>query len=146
MYSIDRCFFRSQLSLEVIALYAHVRIAHSPYTTSHTLQLKAHVSILKAFYRTAFNSVHASVILPISLPIISSPIPSSYTHIHTHTHTHTHTCTHANKQTPWSLVRKRTIPTEQPPLVHEILCQLMWIEGCRVVSAADPPRSLISVF
>jgi hypothetical protein len=25
-----------------------------------------------------------------------------------------------NKQTPWPLIRKRTIPTEQPPLVHEI--------------------------
>jgi hypothetical protein len=26
------------------------------------------------------------------------------------------------------------------------LVQLLWIEGCRVVSAADPLRSLISVF
>jgi hypothetical protein len=25
-------------------------------------------------------------------------------------------------------------------------CQFFWVEGCRVVSAADPPRSLISVF
>jgi hypothetical protein len=25
-----------------------------------------------------------------------------------------------NKQTPWPLVRKRTIPTERPPLVDEI--------------------------
>jgi hypothetical protein len=25
-------------------------------------------------------------------------------------------------------------------------CQLLWIEGCRVVSAADPLRPLISVF
>jgi hypothetical protein len=24
------------------------------------------------------------------------------------------------KQTPWPLVRKRTVPTEQPPLVGEI--------------------------
>jgi hypothetical protein len=30
-------------------------------------------------------------------------------------YTHTHT-----KQTPWPLVRKRTIPTERPPLVGEI--------------------------
>jgi hypothetical protein len=50
------------------------------------------------------------------------------------------------KQTPWPLVRKRTIPTERPPLVGEIYCQLLRIEGCRVVSAADPLRSLISVF
>jgi hypothetical protein len=49
-------------------------------------------------------------------------------------------------QTPWPLVRKRTIPNEQPPLLGEIQCQLFWIEGCRVVSAADPLRSLISVF
>jgi hypothetical protein len=46
----------------------------------------------------------------------------------------------------WPLVRKRTIPTERPPLVDEIECQLLWIEGCRMVSAADPLRSLISVF
>jgi hypothetical protein len=26
-----------------------------------------------------------------------------------------------HKQTPWPLVRKRTIPTERPPLVDEIL-------------------------
>jgi hypothetical protein len=50
------------------------------------------------------------------------------------------------KRTLWPLVRKRTIPTERPPLVDEILCQLLWIEGCRVVSAADPLLSLISVF
>jgi hypothetical protein len=51
-----------------------------------------------------------------------------------------------NKQTPWPLVRERTIPTERPPLVNEIWCQLLWIVGCRVVSATDPLRSLISVF
>jgi uncharacterized protein YeeX (DUF496 family) len=51
-----------------------------------------------------------------------------------------------NKQTPWPLVRERTIPTERPPLVDEIECQLLQVEGCRVVSAADPLRSLISVF
>jgi hypothetical protein len=50
------------------------------------------------------------------------------------------------KQTPWPLVRKRTIQTDRPPLVEEIWCQLLLIEGCRVVSAADPLRSLISVF
>jgi hypothetical protein len=50
------------------------------------------------------------------------------------------------KQTPWPLVRKRTIPTERPPLVGKTQCQLLRIEGCRVVSAADLLRSLISVF
>jgi hypothetical protein len=28
--------------------------------------------------------------------------------------------TNKNKQTPWPLVRERTIPTERPPLVDEI--------------------------
>jgi hypothetical protein len=51
-----------------------------------------------------------------------------------------------NKQTPWPLVRNRTIPTDRPPLVDEIYCQLLWIEGCCVVSAAVPPQSLMSVF
>jgi hypothetical protein len=41
-------------------------------------------------------------------------------------------CVPSNKQTPWPLVRERTIPTERPPLVDEILCQLLWIKGCRV--------------
>jgi hypothetical protein len=50
------------------------------------------------------------------------------------------------KQTPWPLVRKRTIPTERPSLVGEIWYQLLWIEGCLMVSAANTPRSLISVF
>jgi hypothetical protein len=50
------------------------------------------------------------------------------------------------KQTLRSLVRKRTILTDRRPLVDEIQCQLLWIEGCRVVSAADPLRSLITVF
>jgi hypothetical protein len=40
--------------------------------------------------------------------------------------------------TPWPLVRKQTIPTDRPPLVGEIQCQPLWIEGCRVVRAADP--------
>jgi hypothetical protein len=34
-----------------------------------------------------------------------------------------------------ALVRERTIPTERPPLVGG---QLLRIEGCRMVSAADP--------
>jgi hypothetical protein len=46
--------------------------------------------------------------------------------------------TKKQKQTPWPLVRQQNIPTERPPLVDEIYCQLLWIEGCRVVSAADP--------
>jgi hypothetical protein len=37
-----------------------------------------------------------------------------------------------NKQTPWPLVRERTIPTVRPPHIDEIQCQLLWIEGCRV--------------
>jgi hypothetical protein len=49
-------------------------------------------------------------------------------------------------QTPWSLGHKRTIPTERPPLVGEILVLTFADRGCRVVSAADPSRSLISVF
>jgi hypothetical protein len=40
--------------------------------------------------------------------------------------------------TPWPLVRKRTISTERPPVVDEILCRLLCIEGYRVVSATDP--------
>jgi hypothetical protein len=34
-----------------------------------------------------------------------------------------------NKLTPSPLVRKRTIPTDRPPLVSEIQCQLLWLEG-----------------
>jgi hypothetical protein len=44
------------------------------------------------------------------------------------------------------LVHKRTIVTERPPLVGEISCQLLWIEGCHVVRAVDRPQLLISVF
>jgi hypothetical protein len=45
------------------------------------------------------------------------------------------------KKTPWPLVRKRTIPTDRPPLVGEIWWQILWIEGCHVVSAVDPHGS-----
>jgi hypothetical protein len=34
---------------------------------------------------------------------------------------HTFTKQKKKKQTPWPLVRERTIPTERPPLVDEIL-------------------------
>jgi hypothetical protein len=47
------------------------------------------------------------------------------------------------QQTLWSLVRERTIPTERPPLIDAIYCQLLWLEGCRVVSAADRPVPLL---
>jgi hypothetical protein len=33
------------------------------------------------------------------------------------------------KQTPWPLVREGTIPTERPPVVDEILCQLFVDRG-----------------
>jgi hypothetical protein len=38
-----------------------------------------------------------------------------------------------------ALVRERTIPAEQPPLVDEVnACQLLRIEGCGMVSVTDP--------
>jgi hypothetical protein len=37
-----------------------------------------------------------------------------------------------------ALIRERTIPTEQPPLVDEVSANFLRIEGCRVVSTADP--------
>jgi hypothetical protein len=46
----------------------------------------------------------------------------------------------------WPLFRKRHTPTERQKFVGEIMWQPLRIEGCHVVSAADPPRSLISVF
>jgi hypothetical protein len=42
------------------------------------------------------------------------------------------------KQTPWLLVRERTIPTERPPFVGEVSANFLVIEGCRVVSASYP--------
>jgi hypothetical protein len=45
-----------------------------------------------------------------------------------------------------ALVRKRTVPTERPPLVSEIVPTFA-DRGCCVVSTTDPPpRSLVSVF
>jgi hypothetical protein len=44
------------------------------------------------------------------------------------------------KETPWPLVRKRTIPNGDRHLSTK------FNEGCHVVGAADPLRSLISVF
>jgi hypothetical protein len=41
------------------------------------------------------------------------------------------------QQTPWLLVRKRTIPTERTPLVGEVNANFA-DRGCRVVSATDP--------
>jgi hypothetical protein len=46
----------------------------------------------------------------------------------------------------WHLVRKRTISTERPQLVGEIECHPLRIEGFRVINAAEPPWSFISVF
>jgi hypothetical protein len=37
-----------------------------------------------------------------------------------------------------ALVRKRTIPTERPPLVGEDSAKFFADRGCRVVSAKDP--------
>jgi hypothetical protein len=37
-----------------------------------------------------------------------------------------------------ALVRERTIPIERRPLVGDISANFLHIEGCRVVSAADP--------
>jgi hypothetical protein len=37
-------------------------------------------------------------------------------------------------------VRERTLPTE-PPLVGEVSANFLGLEGCRVVSSADPLRS-----
>jgi hypothetical protein len=52
----------------------------------------------------------------------------------------------SRRQTPRPLVRRRTIPTDRSPRVGEIWCQVLRIEGCRVVNMAGPPQSLISIF
>jgi hypothetical protein len=44
------------------------------------------------------------------------------------------------------LVRKRTIPNDRPPPVGVFYFRHLWLQGCRVAGAADPPRPLISVF
>jgi hypothetical protein len=36
------------------------------------------------------------------------------------------------------LVRERTIPTERPPLVGEVIANFLRIEECHVVSVTDP--------
>jgi hypothetical protein len=41
--------------------------------------------------------------------------------------------------TPWPLVRKRTIPTERPPLVGEVSANFLADRGSRVVRTTDPP-------
>jgi hypothetical protein len=35
-------------------------------------------------------------------------------------------------------VRERTIPTEEPPLVGEVIANFLRIEGCHVVNVTDP--------
>jgi hypothetical protein len=45
-----------------------------------------------------------------------------------------------------AFIPQANIPTERPPRVDEILVPTLWIGGCRMVNAANPPRSLISVF
>jgi hypothetical protein len=35
-------------------------------------------------------------------------------------------------------VRDRTIPTERPPLVGEVIANFLRIEGCHMVSVTDP--------
>jgi hypothetical protein len=42
------------------------------------------------------------------------------------------------KKTSVALVRQRTMPTERPPLVGEVVPTFA-DRGCRVVSATDPP-------
>jgi hypothetical protein len=34
-------------------------------------------------------------------------------------------------------VCERTIPTERPPFVGEVIANFLWIEGCHVVSVMD---------
>jgi hypothetical protein len=36
------------------------------------------------------------------------------------------------------LVRERTIPTERPPLVGEVIANFLADRGCHVVSVTDP--------
>jgi hypothetical protein len=88
------------------------------------------------------GQVQLSPLRPAVPHVRPSPFPSTSHPVHVSVVT---TPLHAtvsatHKQTPWHLVRERTIPTERPPLVDEIKCQLLWIQGCRMVSAADPPR------
>jgi hypothetical protein len=40
-------------------------------------------------------------------------------------------------------VRKRTIPTERPPLVSEVSTNFLRIEGCHVVSVTNPYGSIL---
>jgi hypothetical protein len=50
-----------------------------------------------------------------------------------------------SKQTPWQTPQARTIPTERLPLVAKLVPTLE-DRRCRVISATNPPQSLISLF
>jgi hypothetical protein len=41
------------------------------------------------------------------------------------------------------LVRERTIPTERPPLVGEVIVNFFADRGCHVVSVMDPYGSIL---
>jgi hypothetical protein len=49
---------------------------------------------------------------------------------------------HQKRQTPCFLVRKRTIPTERPPIPAKLVATLAGTE-CRVVRATDPQGRLV---
>jgi hypothetical protein len=50
-------------------------------------------------------------------------------------------CNKNNKKiTPWLLVRKRTIPTERPPLVGQVSANFCWHRVSRVQSNGSPRR------
>jgi hypothetical protein len=101
--------------------YTHALLSHEQIfflSCSHFLLL-IHSHPLPLIHRNLFTPFHSLTIL-YSLPLT---YPLTYSHPFLRTHTNLWTLTHTVKnlkKTPWPLVRKRTIPTERPPLVGEV--------------------------
>jgi hypothetical protein len=102
-------------------------------------------------YKSRNSSLCSFLQPPVTLSLFGQNNPLStlfsFLNIETKFHSHKEPQTKTKKiQTQWLFVCKTTVPTERPPLVGEFYCKLLRIEGCCVVSAAEPPRPLMSVF
>jgi hypothetical protein len=96
------------------------------FAASHRRQgIRKQISWRKQLFQKNFRYEHSSILAP------ENSWPCSQHHKQT-----------KNKQTPWPLVRERTIPTDRRHLSTKFSVNYLWIERCRVVSAADPLRSL----
>jgi hypothetical protein len=114
-------------------------LENKTFPSDSTVHSYPELSWFSSFFSGVCSDGTSKGIVPLASSTLTAASPVSIVDYASFSEKHNNNNNNNNKNSV-ARVRERTIPTERPPLVGEVSVKFLRIEGCRVVSAADPLR------